>query len=357
MLISGNSPHGGDVYSRQVALDFSANTNPFGMPEPVKAALRRAAACSEIYPDPYCTALREGISRLEGVPPSQILCGNGAAELIYQFCYALPGQASACVISPAFSEYETALTAAGASVSRHFLREADGFRLTERVLELPRPGLDAIFLCSPNNPTGITVPPALLRQLAQACARQGTRLFLDLCFLDLSDDPGLYSAAQLTAEFPAVFILKAFTKSYAMAGVRLGYGLCADTDFLSRMAEKAQCWNVSTPAQMAGLAALSCGAYVRESQLSLTQLRKTLRQALERLGLRVWDGEANYLLLQGPNTLHRQLLEEGILIRSCANYPGLDDTFFRIAVKTQEENQRLLAALGGILSCQKQNQL
>ena len=345
MLIDKRSPHGGDVYTQPARLDFSANVNPAGMPPPVRQALEASAAQAAVYPDPYCTALRRGLSQAEGVPERWILCGNGAAELIYSFAYALPKDRPALVVSPAFSEYETACAAAGVPTERYLLREADGFSLTEAILALDLSRYAAVFLASPNNPTGIAVAPPLLRALA----RRGVRMLFDVCFLSLTDAPDRYELPALLAECPNVTALCAFTKSYAMAGVRLGYALSADGAFLSRMSEMAPCWNVSTPAQAAGAAALGCGGWLRASVREISAERRRLTEALAALGLAVWPGEANFLLLRAPRGLGDNLRARGILVRDCAGYAGLAPGFFRVAVRTRGENDELIQTIREVL--------
>ena len=166
-------------YTNPVRLDFSANLNPAGTPAAVVEALQTAASNCAAYPDPYCAKLRERIAHTEGVPCETVLCGNGAAELIYAFAYALPKEKKALIVSPTFCEYETALTAAGIRADHYVLSEEDGFVVTEALLNVDFSQYCAVFLCSPNNPTGITVDAAIVRALA----RTGVRLFLILRFL------------------------------------------------------------------------------------------------------------------------------------------------------------------------------
>ena len=341
MLINEKSPHGGDLYTHPVRLDFSANLNPAGMPEAVRDALKQAALNCAAYPDPYCTALREGIAGAEGVPAKTVLCGNGATELIYAFAYALPKDRPALIVSPAFSEYEAALRAAGIRAEHFILSEKDGFRVTDTLPETDFSRYGAVFVCSPNNPTGITAEERIIRSLAQS----GVRVFLDLTFLDLTDDPGKYDIPALAGAYPNLTVLRAFTKSYAMAGVRLGYVLCSDTVFLTKMSEKTQCWNVSSLAQAAGAAALGCGEWLRDSVKEIASERARMTEELRKLGIRVFPGEANYLLLYSETDLCGEMLKRGILLRDCSDYIGLRKGFTRIAVRTKKENDALLAAL------------
>ncbi|MBQ8509481.1 MAG: aminotransferase class I/II-fold pyridoxal phosphate-dependent enzyme [Clostridia bacterium] len=345
MLIDKKSPHGGDIYTNAVRLDFSANINPAGMPEKVRQALIQAAESCSAYPDPYCTELRGKIAAHERVPMDAVLCGNGAAELIYQYAYTLPKGKPALIVSPTFCEYEQALCAAGIPAEYYLLREADGFRLTEEILRTDFSKYSAVYLCSPNNPTGITVEPKLIDTIAAT----GVRLFCDFCFLDLTDHPEKYDIPSLIQTYPNLTILRAFTKSYTMAGVRLGYVLCGDAEFLAAMSEKTQCWNVSTLAQAAGIAAMDCLDWLRDSVRLISEERKRITAELCALDIRVYPGEANYLLLYSGKNLTEPLMRRGMMVRDCSNYIGLGDGYIRIAVRTRSENDQLLTELKEVL--------
>lgn len=340
MLYQTENQHGGDIYGGGITLDYSANTNPLGTPPGVLAAITQALPQLHRYPDPYCRALVKAIADFEQVPEPYILCGNGAADLIYACCAAVKPRI-AVELAPTFAEYALGLERVGCRVERYPLRREDMFDLDGGFLGfLERVRPEAVFLCSPNNPTGRLIPPALLERILLYCGETGTRLFLDECFLDLSDD-GVSMEAYLQ-DCPQLLILKAFTKSYGMAGVRLGYCLCADNALLGKMAEASQPWNVSSLAQTAGIAALREGAFLRQTRALIRTERPWLAQRLTELGFWVCPSKANYLLLHGPEGLAKALRQRGIAIRSCANYYGLSAGWYRIAVRRHEENERLL---------------
>ena len=206
-----------------------------------------------------------------------------------------------------------------------------------------------VFLCQPNNPTGQLTPLPLVEALLRRCERCGALLVVDECFLDFLPESETLSAKKLLAS-PNLVILKAFTKLYGMAGVRLGYCLCSNTSLLDKMQSAGQPWAVSSLAQAAGLAALDETAYVIRVQALIAQQRPVLRNGLRALGLRVLDGSANYLLFQAPETLGDSLRQRGIVLRCCGNYPGLDGSWYRTAVRTAPENQQLLKALQEVLA-------
>ena len=343
MLYHTTNPHGGAIYEENIRLDFSANTNPYGTPQGVLDAMSAALTQVHQYPDPYCRELVEAIASFESVPKDWILCGNGAAELIYAYCEALRPR-RAMELAPTFSEYALALERVGCMVDRYPLSRQKNFSLGEdflRTLEYSRP--DALFLCNPNNPTGQVIGTPLLEKILNVCGGQGTCLFVDECFLDLSDD-GVSLKAYL-AGHPNLFILKAFTKSYGMAGVRLGYCLCARETLLEKMAKIVQPWNVSTLAQAAGVAALQEREFLQKTRTLIPTERQWLQSRLEALGFWVCPSRANYLLFQGTTQLHQQLKERGIAIRSCHNYHGLGPGWYRIAVRRHRENEVLMDAI------------
>lgn len=342
--------HGGDIvgyrekYGRD-PVDFSANCNPLGMPEAVARAAMEAVSAADRYPDPLCRKLRKAISRAEGVPMEQILCGNGAADLIFRLALARRPR-RALLTAPAFAEYEQALSTVDCKVQIHQLREEDDFRLTDKILEQITPDIDLLFLCTPNNPTGWPVEPALLKVILERCRETGTMLALDECFCCLLDDPEAWTMTGYLEQYPNLLIFKAFTKLYAMAGLRLGYCLCADESLLERMAACAQPWAVSHVAQEAGIAALAQEGYRIRTRKLIREEREYLRRELTLLGIRVIGSQANYLFIRTDlPDLGQRLKERGILLRSCANYRGLDERYYRLAVRTPEENRLLIREL------------
>ena len=346
--------HGGDWAGYRAefgcdALDFSANVSPLGLPAGVAAAITNALPTADRYPDPLCRELRAALARAEGVPADWILCGNGAADLIFRLALAVRPR-RALLPAPTFAEYEAALQTVGCAVQRVFLREENTFAVTEEFIDAVTPETDIVFLCQPNNPTGQVTPPALVERLVRRCAECGAVLVVDECFLDFLPDRDAWTAKQLLRDEPQLIILKAFTKLYAMAGVRLGYALCGDAALLEKMRGAGQPWAVSSLAQAAGLAALQETAYAGAVRALIAEQRPRMAAGLRALGLRVMDGQANYLLFRATPDFGEKLRRRGAVVRSCANYPGLDAAWYRTAVRTAEENTRLLQIMGEILA-------
>ena len=218
--------HGGDwagyrAQYGQDALDFSANVSPLGLPDGVAKAITAALATADRYPDPLCRALRAKLAVHEKMPMEHILCGNGAADLIFRLVWAAKPR-TALLPAPTFAEYAAALETAGCTIRRHFLRESEDFAVTEAFISAVDEDTDMVFLCQPNNPTGQLTPLALVEALLHRCEACGALLVVDECFLDFLPQGEVLSAKKLLAS-PNLIILKAFTKLYGMAGVRLGY--------------------------------------------------------------------------------------------------------------------------------------
>lgn len=359
--------HGGDIYSQQVRLDYSANINPLGLAPSVREALLTGIsgdACS-LYPDSCCRQLVKGLSAHHQVPEHWIICGNGAAELIFNLAFfAVPRRG--LVLAPTFLEYRQAMEAAGFLIDEWPLSSEDGFLvdgdgLAEKIRQSGREDrpYGLVWLCNPNNPTGRAIRREQVRKIAAACRDVGALLAVDECFCEFMEDWQEFSVIPLLEEFDNLFVLKAFTKLYAMAGLRLGYGISSNGQLLEGIRRLRQPWPVSGLAQAAGTAALGEKAYVEETRRLITEERKWLSEGLKGLGFFVFPSQANYILFRDAEQkgrdssergwLYDRLLKRGILIRSCFNYTGLDHSYYRICVKKHKENRAFLQELAVVL--------
>ncbi|MGN0107463.1 MAG: pyridoxal phosphate-dependent aminotransferase [Hominilimicola sp.] len=328
--------HGGDVYRNKVRIDFSVNTNPLGISEKVKKAVTENADRFGIYPDIQYTDLRKAIADKEGVNAENALCSNGAAEMIFAVVRAVMPK-SALLTAPTFSEYERALKSVGCEIDYYALTEENGFSVKSDFLE-KLSGIDMVFICNPNNPTGNIVEKSIMERVADVCAENNIVCVVDECFMDLAQG---YS---MKGKLP---VIKAFTKTYAMAGLRLGY-LIGEAEFTEKVKGQLPAWNVSAAAQSAGLAAIGDEEYLIKSCEIIKTEREYLNAELKKLGLKVFKSETNFILIKGKRGIDGELLKRGILIRCCDNFRGLDGSFYRIAVKMHEENAELIRELGDI---------
>lgn len=336
--------HGGDIYINENKNDFSTNINLAGIPEGVIRAACEGVMLSDRYPDTQCSDLRKAISNAIGISERQIICGNGAADLIYSLVLALKPK-KALMPVPAFYEYEQALKSVACEIEYIFMKEAQQFKLQEDFIDHIKEDTDIIFLCNPNNPTGHLIDKDFMNRIIHKCETKGICLVVDECFMDFVEHREDYSVIDQCESNKHLFILKAFTKLYAMPGLRLGYGIGGNMELLERMKKVSQPWNVSIPAQMAGIAALKEEDYVRDSLKVIRREKAYLIEELRKLNYKVYDSKANYLFFEAYPGLYDLCLEKGILIRDCSNYLGLKEGYYRISIKRHEDNEKLIKAL------------
>lgn len=349
--------HGGDIYADDLTkelLDFSASINPLGMPKTVQQAAIQALSDCVHYPDPQCRQLRRAIAAREGLMPEQVFCGNGAADVLYRLLLALRPK-KILLAAPTFSEYEQAAELVGSSIVRFPLRKEDNFVIPKAFWDAVTPEIELVIVCNPNNPTGQPTSKGFLKKGMERCQAAGIRLLVDECFHDFLDEPEQVAMTDCVPENRTLILLRSFTKMYAMPGIRLGYCLSADTVLLEQLYDMGAPWSVSVLAQACGVAAAQDIEFPRQTRRYIAKQRQQLKTGLQALGFTVLPGQANYLLchLDGVPKLVQQLRKRGILIRSCATFAGLDDSWFRIAVRTEPEQSVLLDALRQLIPKRK----
>lgn len=335
--------HGGDIYRNQIRLDFSVNTNPLGMPDPVKEALHQAVEEAENYPDIRAQALSAAVTEQLQVRKEQLVFGNGASELFHAVLHAI--KPSKILISvPSFLGYEEAAKAIDCEVIFYEMKKEENFCLTDRILDVLDENISLVFLANPNNPVGNLVEPELIFQIAEKCRQCDITLVLDECFMELTGKEQTYSFFKRLDEFPNVVVIRAFTKLYAIPGVRLGYLVCEQN-----LAEKIRLqlpeWNLSVFAQRAGVAAIKEQEYIARAVVCIQTQRQFLLEELQAAGCSVFDSDADYLLFYSEMPLYELFLQRGILIRDCSNFRGLQRGYYRIAVKSEEQNRMFAEVL------------
>ena len=314
-------------------LDFSVNLHPLGMPEGLAAVLQRSLNRVGPYPEPHA----ESLSRLAGDkwqrPAGEFLFGNGSSELLDLIPRSLPCR-QALIVTPGYLEYARSCEKAGLTVRTYPLSEERDFQLDpEELAAAARPG-ELVILGNPDNPTGGTVPA---RRLWQTVKDHPELFFLvDEAFAEFSGETLLELPA-----LPNLFVLRSLTKFYAMAGVRAGF-VCAPEERIDALRELQTTWSVGTVAAEAAAFLLSSAEQDREV---VDRLREELAAGLRSAGLKVYPSRAGYLLCRSERPLFETLLAQRIAVRDCSNYPGLDERFFRAAVRRPEENERLLQAI------------
>lgn len=331
-------------------IDFSVNTNPLGLPESVVQKLPEIAATAEFYPDSDCKKLRSMLAQKYHMETGCILCGNGADDLLYRLVFSLK-PAKALIVEPAFEEYGRALRLVGCQVVHYLLDSERQFDLDERILSALDVDLDMVFLCNPNNPTGRAAEPALLEQIAEICQKNHTILVVDECFMEFLPGWRNRTLKQKAARSQNLIVIDAFTKTYSLAGFRLGYGISGNQRLLSGMKNWGQAFGVSVPAQFAGICCLQEKGYSEKTYSFLADEREWLLQKLRAFPLEIIPSETNYLLFKSSGkNLREELLKKGIKVRDCSQFYGLGNRYCRIAVRSRSENEQLIAALKDLVT-------
>ncbi len=335
--------HGGDIYRNQVNMDFSVNTNPLGMPDSVRDALQGAIRHAMEYPDPKASALYLAVAERLCVPQEWLCFGNGASELFLAIVHALRPKKILLPV-PSFYGYEHAAEATESEIVRYCLKAENDFRLQEDFLDQLTEDIDLIFLANPNNPTGRIINQAYGIRVLEQCKKKHITVVMDECFIEFAGkEKSFYPYLK---EFDHLVIVRAFTKTYAIPGVRLGYLLCSNSKLCGKIQMQLPEWNLSTFAQVAGIAAAGEETYVRESAVYVRDERIRLTSELRKMGIQAFDSEANYILIYSAAPLYDRLLGKKILIRDCSNFAGLGRGYYRVAVRTREENDKLVKAIG-----------
>jgi threonine-phosphate decarboxylase len=348
-----NSSHGGNIFdfaSRRL-LDFSSNINPSGPPSYALAEAARSLELISRYPDTAQTEIRSVFSAWLGVCPEELVFGNGACELI-RAVMAVTRPSRLVVTYPTFSEYGECAGLLGVPVlgvpsipSLNFAFDVDGIK---NVLSRG----DLLVICQPNNPTGVPWKKSELSELAGLCSSLGAFLLVDECFINLSW-PKLTSSLGFIGK-ENVIVLRAVTKDFAAPGLRVGF-IAARPDITRAVRGYLQPW----PLNCVGEAfAIACAKrpepYMEESARALAVLRDEMSRGIVDSGFSPNPAAANFLLVRcdfiTAHEVHDFLLERSILVRKCANFPTLDDRYFRAAVRAKEDNLAFLSGLSGLAS-------
>lgn len=351
---SATSGHGGNVHglARKLGLrigellDFSANINPLGPPEWLRPLISREVENLAHYPDPFASALVDAIADRYRVPAESVLVANGTTELLYQLPRLL-GRDRAIIPCPSYIDYARVMDLAGMDVQPLLLSSEQGFVLDLGELDRLLTGGELVVIGTPSNPTGTLVVSDAL--IALAGAHPATLFLVDEAFLDFVE-----GGTSVASGADNILSLHSLTKFYAIPGLRLGFGIFPPA-IAGLLRDHLPPWTVNTLAQAVGVRALSDREYGTKSRAVCQRLRSGLIRELRRIpALQVFDSVANYLLVRlvdgcAAEPMARRLLERRIMIRTCANYVGLDRSYFRVAVRTEPENRVLLQALDQIL--------
>lgn len=363
--------HGGNIYkifrekNIDKILDYSSNINPYGLPENLKKEIFEKLFVLERYPDPDYIELREKIAEKNNLNIENIIVGNGATEIIFLFMKILSPK-KVLIVSPTFGEYERAIkasTLANDSLEINYfeLKEAENFVLNIKNLETElENNYDLLILCNPNNPTGQFLKLKKLEEILKICEQKNTKLFVDEAFVEFVEDWENESIINSKENKENLFVIRAFTKFFAIPGLRLGYGICFNKNLLKKMLEKKEPWSVNNIADLAGQTVLDDENYIQKTKEWIKDQKKYMYENLNKIkGLRAYKTEVNFILLKiednllekglDVKNLRKKMLEKGILIRDASNFIYLDKHYFRLAIKDKLNNKKVIESLSSIL--------
>ena len=338
----------------QEILDFSSSVNPLG---PSKKALDAAkGAFSQIaaYPDSNSNELRQVIASHFGIKKGNIVVGNGSTELMYLFAEVFVKKGDSVVLpAPTFGEYASAVCKTGETPK--FVNLGKTFVLEPGVFKRNMVGAKLVFLCNPNNPTSMLIPQETLKDIIETALAQGTLVFLDEDFLEFVEEEKSLSMINKIDKYPNLFVLRSFTKIFGLTGLRVGYGI-AIPEIINVLTCAKIPWNVNCIAQAAAIAAMKDKEHLN---VTLELVRKEKAWLMVEFGkfsgFKFTMPDANFFFIDVRKSgftaaeLKSKMLKQGILIRDCTSFKGLDEFYIRVAVKTHEENERMLSAFRRIV--------
>lgn len=355
-MVKTIASHGGNIaraareygIAEKDIIDFSASINPLGPAPGVYEAITGTLWRIRHYPDPECGSLPKLLGTHLGVEKSNLILGNGGAELIYTLPSALKIK-RALVAAPTFSEYAEAVRASGGDVKYI----PYGRRIEEIIDYLP--GNDAVFICNPNNPTGRVLGRSSLMEVIEAAGKTGTYVIVDEAFMDFVEGRKEISLMGEACTRSGLVVLYSMTKFFGIPGLRLGAAV-ASPDIIRLIKKSKDPWSVNTLAVAAGEAALLDQRHMEETLLMVKEERERLYNGLSALpGIRPFPSGANFLLVDisgtglSPGEMVEKLGFKGILVRNCSNFEGLDLPCIRVAVRKRGENESLINAIKNIL--------
>ena len=359
--------HGGEVLDaaeksglrREEILDFSSSVNPLGPSKKALEAAKKAFAEIPAYPDSNSNELRQAIAaHFGGISKNNVVVGNGSTELMYLFAEAFMRKGEVALIpAPTFGEYESAVRKTGETPK--FVKLDRNFNVDSEAFNREMAAAKIVFLCNPNNPTSMLIPNQTLTSLVERAMEQDALVFLDEDFLEFVENEKTLTLIGKIKHYPNMFILRSFTKIFGLTGLRVGYGIASE-EIISVLSCAKIPWNVNCLAQAAAVAALKDEEHLRVTRELVKKEKGQLLTELEKfVSFKVYPADANFFFIDIRRTgltatdLAGKLIAQGILIRDCTSFRGLDQYYIRVAVKTHSENRHLIEALRRIVKKQQ----
>ena len=331
---------------------FGANVNPLGLSEHVKEQLAGRLDILSSYPDRDYTSLRSTISEYCNIPAEFILPGNGSSELIALLIQERNPKHT-LILGPTYSEYSRELSFSGSTQEYYHLREEDNFVLDVDDFCRTLDGkYDFLILCNPNNPTSSAISINDLRRIVSFCNERNIFVMIDETYVEFAPDINAITAVPLTREFTNLMVLRGVSKFFAAPGMRLGYGITGNMDFLAKMREKQTPWSLNSLGAFAGEIMLQDQDYIKRTRNLILSERDRMIQELKEVDTyKVYPAYANFILLKIQKDgltsydVFEACIKQGLMIRDCSSFQCLDGEFVRFCIMMPEDNGRLLAVL------------
>lgn len=365
--------HGGDIYRNKVNMDFSVNLSPLPLPgaasDMIASAMLTGLEEAINYPDPGQYEVRESLTLSDNVDSDCIYAGSGASELIMA-CIRAVNPTDILIPLPCYTGYIHAVNALysmqtsdsfteNTHIIRYYLKKEDDYRLTGDILNHMSDNIDLMFLTDPWNPGGANIEDGLLISILKKASDNGIRVILDQSFLFMSDkvtrSPSSAGTHELITKYDNLFIIRSYTKLFALPGIRMGYIISASNN-ITEIKKQLPEWNLSSVASKAMIACSDIArntSFINDNISQINKERDYLMEELKQLGFRVFHSDTAFILFESGYELYTGLLEHGILIRDCSDYEGLGNGFYRIAVKDHRSNVLLINSIRTLL--QRQN--
>jgi threonine-phosphate decarboxylase len=340
--------HGGKnplINSQSNVIDFSSNITPIGVPLSVKSALKKNLDNIQKYPDFSSSQVISSLKKYTNLGKSYLIVGNGAIEIIYNFCFAFLSKNTKVLIPvPTFQEYETAAKLNDCKIS--YFKTIDLSENLDLFLsKIPKQG--CVFLCNPNNPTGKLLSKNQLLLIIKTAKKLSSIVFVDECFIEMVPDSD-QSIISYVKKYDNLFVLRSLTKSFGLPGIRIGYA-AASKQIIEILQKIKIPWSVNSLAQDAANIVLKNKFHLKKSNLVIKKELNYLTNSISKLdGFDCYDSSTNFILIKTKHDstkLQQKLLKHKILIRDCKNFRGLNNHHIRIAVKSHKDNLKLVRAL------------
>lgn len=332
--------HGGRLLefskSGKKYIDFSASINPYGIDPNLKDILKESIDILVHYPNQDYSEIKALISRKHDVSEESIYLGNGANSIIFRLFSIFDKELNICIPTPSFETYRLAAESVSANIVYYYM---NGFKITNEIFDILSDNIDVLVLTNPNNPTGYLIEEELLQRLLEYCKAENIFILLDECFLEFVLDGERYSQISNLSKYTNLAILRSLTKLYAFPGLRFGYLLTENKKMIENLNKLTPSWDINTLAFEA--AKFSLTQDMSQVVLKIQKEKSILSKNLKSVGIEVFDSKANFLLCRYKKNLSNALLNQGVIVRDCSDYRGMDDTYFRVAVRTNSDNMIL----------------